>query len=64
MVRYRVYLLDDLGKIFHGADIEAPDDAAAVASARSLIKAYNADDPNMAHGLEVWLGTDLIFSGR
>ena len=62
MLRYRVYLLDDQGRIFHGADIEAPDDAAAVAAARRVLEAHNVTDPNIAYGFEVWLATDLIFS--
>ena len=62
MVRYRVYLLNDLGSIFHSDSVQAADDAAAVAAAWDLLEAYNAGHRDIAFGIEIWLGTDLVFN--
>jgi hypothetical protein len=62
MVRYRVYLLDSAHKIFHGQDVEAPDDAAAIAAAWDLFETHNALQPSAANGVEVWLGRNLVFN--
>jgi len=63
MKRYRVHLLNDLGEIFHEADVEAFDDADAVAAGWNLLEGYNASHPDLASfGIEVRLGGDLIFN--
>ena len=38
MAHYRIYLLDESVKIFHGEDFEASDDAAAIAAAWQLLE--------------------------
>jgi hypothetical protein len=62
MLYYRVYLLNDLGKIFRGEDVQAYDDAAAVAAGWNLLETHNASDPDIAYGIEIWLGRILIFN--
>jgi hypothetical protein len=62
MLRYRVYLLNDLGIIFHSDNVQAADGAAAVTAAWDLLEAYNTGDRNIAFGIEIWLGKDLIFN--
>jgi hypothetical protein len=64
MFNYRVYLLDGSGRIFHGEDIQAPDDTAAVTAARRLFEEFNASNPAAAQGVEIWRGRDLIFTTR
>jgi hypothetical protein len=46
---YRAYMLNEHGKIFRGDDVEAADDAAAIAAGQALL-----DDPNSdpAYGLK------------
>jgi hypothetical protein len=62
MLCYRIYLLDDLGKIFHGEDVQASDDAASIAAAWKLLETHNASDPDIAYGIEIWLGKALILN--
>ena len=62
MATYRVYMLDDDGKIFHGEDIDASDDDAAIAASRTLLENYNANHQVAARGFEVWNGRQIIFS--
>jgi hypothetical protein len=62
MYHYRIYLLDDLGRIFHGEDVQAPDDSAAIAAAWNLLQTHNANDPDIAYGIEVWLGKARILN--
>jgi hypothetical protein len=57
-----VYLLNDLGTIFHGEDADAPDDAAAATAAWQLLETHNATDLNIAYGVEIWLGKILILN--
>jgi hypothetical protein len=64
MARYRSYLLDHSGNIFHGEDVEALDDAAAVDAGWKLLEAHNAVEADAAHGIEIWRDSDLIFSSR
>jgi hypothetical protein len=54
---YRAYMLNEHGKFFRGEDVEAANDAAAIAAGRGLLG-------NPAHGFEIWRGRDLIFSSR
>jgi hypothetical protein len=58
---YRAYMLNEHGKIFRGDDVEAPDDAAAIAAGRAL---RDAPDSDPADGFEIWRGSALIFSSR
>lgn len=62
MKRYRVYLLNDLGQIFHDEEVEALDDADAVAAAWNLLENHNATQPDLAYGIEVRLGGTLIYN--
>jgi hypothetical protein len=62
MAFYRVYLLNDLGRIFHGEDVEALDDAAAIAAGWKLLEIHNASLPNIAFGVEIWFGRELILN--
>jgi hypothetical protein len=62
MAVYRVYFLDNLGKIFEGDDVDAPGEAAVVATAWNLLEAHNASQPAIAYGCEIWLGRDLVFN--
>jgi len=63
MKRYRVYLLNDLGTIFHAEDVEAFDDADAIAAAWNLHDVHNVNHPDIAsYGIEVWLAGHLIFN--
>jgi hypothetical protein len=55
MARYRVYLLNDLGKIFHGEDVEARDNAAVIAAGWQLLEKHNESHPDIAYGIEIWL---------
>ena len=61
MAHYRIYLLDESVKIFHGEDFEAPDDAAAIAAAWQLLETHNRGRPATAVGIEVWAGKSRIF---
>jgi hypothetical protein len=61
MAHYRIYLLDDSVKIFHGEDVEAPDDAAAIAAGWQMLETHNLGSSAMAHGIEVWAGRSRIF---
>jgi len=54
---YRAYILNEDGKIVRGEDVEAADDAAAIATGQGLL-----GDP--AYGFEIWRGSELIFSSR
>jgi hypothetical protein len=58
---YRAYLLDEHGKILSGEDLEAADDAAAIAAGQTLLDAHSSGS---GYGFEVWRGTEVIFSGR
>ena len=60
MTSYRVYLLDEGGKIFHGEDVDASDQTAAIAAGLALFERRN----DTAKGFEIWVGTDLIFTTR
>jgi hypothetical protein len=62
MVHYRFYLLGDTGRIFYGEDIQAMDDAAAIAAAQGRLTAHNASYPGTAHGVEIWCDRRLVFS--
>jgi hypothetical protein len=62
MTIYRAYILDTKGKIFFGENVEALDEAAAIAVARTLVESHNADHPGTAHGFEIWDGHRVIFS--
>ena len=56
MTGYRAYMLNEHGKIFHGADVETADDAAAIAAAGPLLETHKAKEANTAHGVEIWRG--------
>jgi hypothetical protein len=60
-VFYRLYLLDSHAKIFHGEDIDALNNDAAVAAGRALFGERNSDGPGAASGFEIWRGRRLIF---
>ena len=63
MKHCRVHLLNDLGEIFHEEDVEASDDADAIAAGWNLLEGYNASHPDLASfGIEVWLEGTLIFN--
>jgi hypothetical protein len=63
MAHYRVYLLNHLGTIFHGEDVDAPDDATAVTAARQLLETHNAGgEPDIAYGVEIWRGSVVILN--
>ena len=63
MKRYRVYLLNDLGMSFHAEDVEAFDDADAIAAAWNLLEVHNTNHPDIAsYGIEVRLGRNVIFN--
>jgi hypothetical protein len=63
MKRYRVYLLNDLGAIFQAEDVDAFDDADAIAAAWNLFDIHNANHPDIAsYGVEVWDGGNLVFN--
>jgi hypothetical protein len=62
MAFYRVYFLNDLGRIFHGEDVEALDDAAVIAAGWMLLEVHNTSRPNIAYGVEIWLGRELILN--
>jgi hypothetical protein len=64
MPRYNAYLLDDQGNIISREEIEADDDAAAVDAGRQLADAHSADTPDPARGIEIWRGTNLVFSSH
>jgi hypothetical protein len=53
MASYRVYYRDLSGKLFSAADIEAPDDAAAIVRAEALTK-------NRSVPFEVWHSERLV----
>jgi hypothetical protein len=40
----------------------APDDSAAIAAAWNLLQTHNANDPDIAYGIEVWLGKARILN--
>jgi uncharacterized protein YuzE len=58
---YRAYILDEHGKIVSGEDVEAADDATAIAAGQALL---DADNSGRGYGFEVWRGSEVIFSGR
>lgn len=62
MKRYRVYLLNDLGVIFYEDDVDALDDADAVAAAWNLLETHNASQPDIAYGIEVRARGRLVFN--
>jgi hypothetical protein len=61
---YRAYLLDCQGRIFFGENVEASDEAAAVVAGRNLVDARNPGKPEVAQGIEIWRGTQLVFRNR
>jgi hypothetical protein len=62
MTFYRAYVLDNQGNILLSEDMQADDDAAAVAAGRLLVTAHSADVPTPAAGVEIWCGGRLVFS--
>jgi hypothetical protein len=64
MTFYRAYLLDDQGHILLSEDMEASDDAAAVAAGWQLVAAHSAGSPIPARGVEIWSGDRLVFSSH
>ena len=60
MTSFRAYLLDEGGKIFHGEDIDASDQTAAIDAGLNLFKRH----PGAPGGFEIWAGKDLIFTTR
>ena len=62
MTVYRTYLLNHEARIFHGEDLEAVDDDAAIAAGAALIESHNSRQSEAAHGFEIWRGGALIFS--
>jgi hypothetical protein len=59
-VSYRLYLLDGHAKIFHGEDIDAPNNDAAVAAGWASF-GERPDGPDAGRGFEIWRGRRLIF---
>ncbi len=59
---YRAYVLDNQGNILLSEDVQADDDAAAVAAGWQLVAAHSADLPTPAEGVEIWSGDRLVFS--
>jgi hypothetical protein len=64
MAQYTAYLLDDQGNILSRAEIEAGDDAAAVAAGQQLAGAHSTDTPDPARGVEIWRDRILVFSSH
>jgi hypothetical protein len=62
MTFYRAYVLDNQGNILLSEDMQANDDAAAVAGGWQLVAAHAADLPTPAEGVEIWSGDRLVFS--
>jgi hypothetical protein len=62
MTFYRAYVLDAQGNILLSEDLQADDDAAAVAAGRQLVTAHSADLPTPAEGVEIWSGDRMVFS--
>ena len=62
MTFYRAYVLDNQGNILLSEDMQADDDAAAVAAGWQLVAAHSADLPIPAKGVEIWSGDRLVFS--
>jgi hypothetical protein len=62
MTFYRAYVLDNQGNILLSEDVQADDDAAAVAAGWQLLGAHSADLPTPAEGVEMWSGDRLVFS--
>ncbi len=62
MTFYRAYVLDAQGNILLSEDMEADDDAAAVAAGRQLVNAHSVDLPIPAEGVEIWCRDRLVFS--
>ena len=60
MTSFRAYLLDERGKIFHGEDIVASDQTAAIDAGSTLFERHS----DTADGFEVWAGRELIFTTR
>jgi hypothetical protein len=64
MTFYRAYVLDDQGNILLSHDMQANDDAAAIAAGWQLVAAHSADSPTPAQGVEIWAGDRLVFSSH
>ena len=60
MMNYRLYMLDEAGKIFHGQDFKAPDSDSAVATGEVLFGIL----ADAARDFEIWTGPSLVFSSR
>jgi hypothetical protein len=63
LARYTAYMLDDRGNILSREDIEADDDTAAIEAGRHLVGAHSSDT-SPPRGVEVWHGTQRIFSSH
>lgn len=50
---YRIYLLDEAGRISRARDVDCEDDAAAIATARLIAS---------TQGVEIWQRTRLVAS--
>jgi|SRR4051812_40340285 hypothetical protein len=64
MTFYRAYVLDDHSNILLSEDMQAADDAAAIAAGWQLVAAHAADTPTPARGVEIWAGDRLVFSSH
>jgi hypothetical protein len=60
MTDYRAYILDAVGEILIGEDVEANSDMAAIAVGWEFAAQYS--DSPQPHGLEVWQARRCVFS--